>query len=186
MQPTSDGSSSGTLQTSFSPMPAQSSPDNGALENVPNPSLQTPPDNPSPSQSTLNAQLAQGSSQLPANFYYNNFLASSTANSPLDIPVNLITSPDVQAGEPAEPFPFTISSALNVDGLILYRMNMVLERPQSDMFNHQGPRRPPKVTVTRVGVSLCQKGVTCWPLFLVNCLWAPKRVKMSRGASFEP
>jgi hypothetical protein len=48
------------------------------------------------------------------------------------------------------------------------------------------PRRLPKVTVTRVWVSLCQKGVTRWLLFLVNCLLAPKRVKTSRGASFEP
>jgi hypothetical protein len=47
-------------------------------------------------------------------------------------------------------------------------------------------RRLPKVTVTRVWVSLCQKGVTRWLLFLVNCLLAPKRVKTSRGASFEP
>src|SRR5271165_6447782 len=47
-------------------------------------------------------------------------------------------------------------------------------------------RRAPKVTVTREGVSLCQKGVTPWLLFLVNCLWALKRVKTSRGASCEP
>ena len=47
-------------------------------------------------------------------------------------------------------------------------------------------RRVPKVTVTREGVALCQKGVTRWPLFLVNSLLAPKRVKTSRGASFEP
>jgi hypothetical protein len=31
-----------------------------------------------------------------------------------------------------------------------------------------GVRRAPKVTVTRGGVSLCQKGVTRWLLFLVN------------------
>jgi response regulator RpfG family c-di-GMP phosphodiesterase len=41
--------------------------------------------------------------------------------------------------------------------------------------------RVPKVTVTREGISLCQKGVTRWPLFLVNCWFAPKRVKTSRG-----
>lgn len=29
-------------------------------------------------------------------------------------------------------------------------------------------RRAPKVTVTREGVSLCQKGVTPWLLFLIN------------------
>jgi hypothetical protein len=32
-------------------------------------------------------------------------------------------------------------------------------------------RRAPKVTVTREGVSLCQKGVTPWLLFLVNGFW---------------
>ncbi len=44
----------------------------------------------------------------------------------------------------------------------------------------------PKVTVTREQVSLCQKGVTRWLLFLVNCSGASKRAKTSRGASFEP
>jgi hypothetical protein len=43
-------------------------------------------------------------------------------------------------------------------------------------------RRAPKVTVTRGWVSLCQKGVTRWLLFLVNCLLDPKRAKTSRGA----
>jgi hypothetical protein len=47
-------------------------------------------------------------------------------------------------------------------------------------------RRAPKVTVTRGGVSLCQKGVTQWLLFLVNCLLDPKRAKTSRGAAGEP
>src|SRR6266436_225797 len=47
-------------------------------------------------------------------------------------------------------------------------------------------RRAPKVTVTREGVSLCQKGVTWWLLFLVNCLWVSKRAKTSRGAGCEP
>ena len=46
--------------------------------------------------------------------------------------------------------------------------------------------RAPKVTVTRERVSLCQKGVTLWLLFLVNCLGAPKRAKTSRGAGCEP
>ncbi len=46
-------------------------------------------------------------------------------------------------------------------------------------------RRAPKVTVTRGRVSLCQKGVTWWLLFLVNCLWVRKPAKTSRGASFE-
>ena len=49
-----------------------------------------------------------------------------------------------------------------------------------------GQRRAPKVTVTRRRVSLCQKGVTRWLLLLVNCFWAPMRVKTSRGAGCEP
>jgi len=32
---------------------------------------------------------------------------------------------------------------------------------------------------------LCQKGVTRWPLFLVNCLLAEKRGKTSRGAALS-
>src|SRR6266704_506862 len=43
-------------------------------------------------------------------------------------------------------------------------------------------RRAPKVSVTRERVSLCQKGVTPWLLFLVNCFCAWKRTKTSRGA----
>jgi hypothetical protein len=43
-------------------------------------------------------------------------------------------------------------------------------------------RRAPKVTVTRDGVSLCQKGVTPWLLFVVNYFLASKRAKTSRGA----
>jgi hypothetical protein len=46
----------------------------------------------------------------------------------------------------------------------------------------QAGRRAPKVTVTRERVSLCQKGVTPWLLFLVNCFLASKRAKTSRGA----
>src|SRR5438094_10595578 len=42
--------------------------------------------------------------------------------------------------------------------------------------------RAPKVSVTRERVSLCQKGVTPWLLFLVNCFCAWKRAKTSRGA----
>jgi hypothetical protein len=61
------------------------------------------------------------------------------------------------------------------------------QRPASEKLHGrpgnrlQFRRRLPKVTVTRAGVSLCQKGVTRWPLFLVNCLLAPKRAKTSRG-----
>src|SRR5438046_2632071 len=45
--------------------------------------------------------------------------------------------------------------------------------------------RAPKVTVTRERVSLCQKGVTHWLLFLVNGFFASKRAKTSRGAGCE-
>ena len=47
-------------------------------------------------------------------------------------------------------------------------------------------RSAPKVTVTRERVSLCQKGVTRWLLFLVNCFAGSKRAKTSRGAGCEP
>src|ERR1035437_8401688 len=46
-------------------------------------------------------------------------------------------------------------------------------------------RRAPKVTVTRDGVSLCQKGVTPWLLFVVNYFLASKRAKTSRGAGLR-
>jgi hypothetical protein len=55
-----------------------------------------------------------------------------------------------------------------------------LNSPVPTPRSHWG-RCLPKVTVTRAWGSLCQKGVTRWPCFLVNCLWAPKRVKTSRG-----
>ena len=51
-----------------------------------------------------------------------------------------------------------------------------------DEFTTAVPRPAPKVTVTRERVSLCQKGVTLWLLFLVNCFLASKRAKTSRGA----
>jgi hypothetical protein len=59
--------------------------------------------------------------------------------------------------------------------------------PHSPTANNPLPsRRAPKVTVTRGRVSLCQKGVTPWLMFLVNSLLVRKQGKTSRGASFEP
>ena len=48
-------------------------------------------------------------------------------------------------------------------------------------FVDERVRPAPKVTVTRERVSLCQKGVTLWLLFLVNCFLASKPAKTSRG-----